>query len=79
MDNPQNILVKNYSVAPDLLVYKLYQVFATLDTPEKIAVYNDIMADIKTIIGGNIERLCEDVARLIIQAGKEDLQKEKKI
>ncbi len=76
MGKEQSILVKNYDLAPQLLEYKLYQVFKLLKTPDQIAVFNDVIQDIEFIIGGNIERLATDVARLIIQAGKEDMMKE---
>ena len=77
MGQEQSILVKNYDLAPQLLEYKLYQVFKKLETSDQVAVFNDVIQDIGFIIGGNIERLATDVARLIIQAGKEDMMKAK--
>ncbi len=76
MGKEQSILVKNYSIAPELLEYKLYQVFKPLNTPDQVAVFNDVIQDIGFIVGGNIGRLAKDVAGLIIQAGKEDMMKE---
>jgi hypothetical protein len=77
MDNPQQILVDNYSKAPALLEYKLFQVFGLHNTPEKVAVYNDIMQDILLMTGGSLESLCVEVARLIIETGKMDMRKDR--
>lgn len=77
MGKEQSILVKNYNLAPQLLEYKLYQVLKPLSTSDQVAVFNDVIQDIQYIVGGNIGRLAKDIAGLIIQAGKEDMMKEK--
>lgn len=73
-EQAQEVLVKNYGIAPDLLTYKLYQIFRVLDTPEKVAVFNDTMQDIHYIIGGNQEAFLAQLTRLIIEAGKSDMR-----
>ena len=73
-EKAQEILVKNYSIAPDLLTYKLYQIFRVLDTPEKVAVFNDTMQDIHYIIGDSIEPLLIEMTRLIVETGKSDMR-----
>ncbi len=74
----RKILVEGYIKSPELLEYKLYQIFKTLSNPEQVAIHNDIMDDVKLIVGGGIKNLVEKVTNVIILEGRAELLKEKK-
>ena len=79
MSNPaRKILIEGYSKSPELLEYKLLQVFKSLSNPEQVAVYNDIMDDISLIVGDGLKDLVEKIASEIVLAGGAELLKEKK-
>lgn len=71
-------LINGYSIAPELLEYKLYQVFKPLSNTEQVAVHNDIMDDVSLMVGAGVKDLVEKVAQEIINTGKAEMMKEKK-
>lgn len=73
----RQMLIDGYSTAPKLLEYKLYQVFKILSNQEQVAVHNDILDDVKLMVGVGIKDLVEKVAQEIINVGKAEMLKEK--
>lgn len=71
-------IVLGYSKSPELLECRLYQIFKTLSNQEQVAVHNDIMDDVKLMVGEGIKDLIEKVAQEIINTGKAEMVKEKK-
>ena len=71
-------LIEGYAKSPELLEYKLYQIFKPFTNPEQVAVYNDIMDDVILIVGERIKELVEKVAAEIILAGRAEMLKDKK-
>lgn len=82
MPTPDNkarrILVDGYTKSPELLEYKLYQVFDSLNSEAKVAVHNDINFDIGLMVGDGREKLVQEVAQSILNISKSELLKEKK-
>lgn len=77
-EEARKILVDNYETAPQLLEYKLYQVLKVLESPEQVAVFNDIMCDIETMVGDAKEDMVKRIARNIIHTAKADMLKGQK-
>jgi len=71
-------LVEGYDTSPQLLEYKLFQIFTNLTSQEQVAVFNDIMDDIQIMVGESKTILVEKIARAIINTGMAEMMKEKK-
>lgn len=71
-------IIEGYCKSPELLEYKLFQVFKSLANPEQVAVHNDIMDDISLIVGDGLTDFVVKVADEIVLAGRAELLKEKK-
>lgn len=71
-------LVDGYAKSPELLEYKLYQVFTILGNDAMTAVHNDVMVDIANMVGDGLKGLVEKVAQSILDVSKAELTKEKK-
>ena len=82
MKTPDNkarrTLVDGYAKSPELLEYKLYQVFEGLKGEAQIAVHNDITFDIRLMIGDGLKKFVEDVVQSILNVSQSELNKEKK-
>lgn len=68
-------LVEGYTKSPELLEYKLYQVFTKLGSDAMVAVHNDIITDIEVMAGGGLKKLVEEIAQSIINVSKAELLK----
>jgi len=80
-DQPDNkarrTLVEGFSKSPELLEYKLYQVFTVLSNEGMVAIHNDAIADVAQMVGGGLKNLVEEVAQSILNVSKAELLKEK--
>ena len=81
-EQPENkarrTLVDGFSKSPELLEYRLYQVFTVLGNEAVVAIHNDAIADIAQMVGGGLKILVEEVAQSILNVSKAELLKEKK-
>lgn len=65
--NDGQITIRGYSQAgDDFLALKLRKIFMNLVTPEDVALHNDMLMDIQTMIGeGNADEFRKSVARTL--------------
>lgn len=76
-DKARRILVDGYSKSPELLEFKLHQVFDVLANDAVVAVHNDVIQDIANMVGDGKKKLVEEVAQSILNVSKAELLKEK--
>lgn len=71
-------LVDGYSKSPELLEFKLQQVFGVLANDAAVAVHNNSIEDIVIMVSGGQDELVEKVAQVILNVSKAEFLKEKK-
>jgi len=60
-------LLRSYKLAgQDFLAYRLVKLFIKIETPEDIALHNDILAEVLQIIGGEEKTFFKDLAEIIL-------------
>lgn len=73
--NHEQTIIRGYSQAgEEFLAGKLRKIFSELSTPEDVALHNDMLRDIQTVVGGDGGDLRKAVARILIARPKNFLR-----
>lgn len=66
MSNGKGIYRAYHLAGQEFLAYRLHRLFVRIETPEDIALHNDILAEVLQIIQGEEESFFKDMAHIIL-------------